>query len=258
MALLRYRYSLVSTFASSVVNHAFKLRVTPMLSARQRLLQSCVQVSPLCALHTAVDGFGNSLHFGFLADSHAVFSVDCQGIVEVSDVGVPSLSLDEIFLVPTSLTEADDTIRSLAKTADVEAIMHAVHSWLEYRPSVTDNATSAIDVSRLRMGVCQDYAHLMVAACRSCGLPARYVNGLMVGEGTTHAWVEVLVDGSWQGFDPTLSRRITTEYIKFAHGRDVGDCPTNRGSFCGWTTETMSVESAVSYIPANDDAKLDF
>lgn len=248
MDLLRYSYSLVSTFGSPVVNHAFKLRVTPMVSASQRILQSDVQVSPLCGLHRAVDGFGNALHFGFIASSHSLFSVDCSGLVEVSADAVPASPLDGLYLVPTALTSADSSVRSLARTANADEIMHAVHSWLEYRRGATDNSTSAISASQLRLGVCQDYAHLMVAACRSCGLPARYVNGLMVGEGSTHAWVEVLVNGFWLGFDPTLCRRVTSAYIKFAHGRDVNDCPTNRGSFCGWTSELMTVRSSVSLV----------
>ncbi|MGM9675601.1 MAG: transglutaminase family protein [Bacteroidaceae bacterium] len=94
-------------------------------------------------------------------------------------------------------------------------------------------------------GVCQDYAHLLVAACRASGIRARYVNGLTVGEGATHAWVEAYEDGQWIGLDPTAGRCIDYGYIKIAHGRDVGDCPSNRGRISPFTRETLSVSVRV-------------
>lgn len=123
--------------------------------------------------------------------------------------------------------------------------MHAVYCHLTYERFATHNGTTALEVFQNRKGVCQDYAHLMIAACRSCSIAARYVNGLVVGEGETHAWVEVHDGRSWLGFDPTHDHVISTGYIRLAHGRDVSDCPSNRGRFYGWTSEVMSVTSEV-------------
>ena len=119
--------------------------------------------------------------------------------------------------------------------------MHAVHRSLAYERFVTDNTTTAQQALLLGKGVCQDFAHLMIAACRSAGLPARYANGLVLGEGETHAWVEVWHDGVWLAYDPTHDCRVDWDYVKLAHGRDVDDCPTNRGRFYGWTSELMTV-----------------
>ena len=83
--------------------------------------------------------------------------------------------------------------------------MNDLYENFTYIPGVTDIHTTAGEALRLGRGVCQDYAHIMTAVLRYMGIPARYVNGLMIGEGYTHAWVEVYTDGGWYG----LIRPIT-------------------------------------------------
>lgn len=82
-------------------------------------------------------------------------------------------------------------------------------------------------------GVCQDEAHIMLALLRMKGIPCRYVMGYMLGEGSTHAWVEVLREEKWIGMDPTNRRMVNDEYITVSAGRDANDCPVNRGIFSG-------------------------
>ncbi|MDP8936334.1 MAG: transglutaminase family protein, partial [Actinomycetota bacterium] len=93
-------------------------------------------------------------------------------------------------------------------------------------------------------GVCQDYAHVMIALCRAAGLPARYVSGHLVGEGGSHAWVEVVVSSSAVGggtdgralavaFDPTHDRRARRGYLTVAVGRDYADVAPTSGTFEG-------------------------
>ena len=90
-----------------------------------------------------------------------------------------------------------------------------------------------MEVYRLKKGVCQDYAHLMIAICRINGIATRYVCGFMEGTGETHAWVEIHDGYSWIGFDPTNNCRISYGYVKIAHGRDAFDGPVNRGVYIG-------------------------
>lgn len=110
-------------------------------------------------------------------------------------------------------------------------IMHRVYTHLTYTPNVTSMLTSAAEVWQDRRGVCQDYAHLMVALCRNEGMAARYVCGLMAGEGQTHAWVEVHDGQCWYAFDPTNDTAVASGYVKIAHGRDALDCPVSRGTY---------------------------
>lgn len=132
---------------------------------------------------------------------------------------------------------------------NILTIMHHVHNYIDYCPGVTTIDTPLEEVLRLRKGVCQDYAHMMVAVCREAGYHARYVCGLMTGEGQTHAWVEVHDGQCWYAFDPTNDTAIATGYIKLAHGRDARDCPVSRGvyskEFADWRQESMQVSVIV-------------
>ena len=93
----------------------------------------------------------------------------------------------------------------------------------------------------LGCGVCQDYAHILIALCRAKGIAARYVAGMIFGEGATHAWVEIYDNGIWHGLDPTQNKRIDDGYIKLAQGRDSRDCQLNRGVFCGTAIQQQNI-----------------
>jgi transglutaminase-like putative cysteine protease len=149
------------------------------------------------------------------------------------------------FRAPTSLTMADPEIRAAARHLVrrhpepedfAEAANEWVHREMRYGAGFTDVRTSAVEALQIGRGLCQDFAHIMLALCRVAGLPARYVSGHMLGEGGSHAWVEVLL---WDGtdryravaFDPTNLRRITPAYITVAVGRDYRDVAPTTGTF---------------------------
>ena len=254
-----YSYCIESSFAPAVAHHFFKLRATPQENAFQHITKQHMLADPVCQMLTAVDGFGNDIVYGGYEQSHATFRIECNGIVECMPYAIPEMMPADIYLFPTPLTGWDDSIKEMAAGKDATDIMHAVHEHLSYERFITDNTTTAIEAYRLRQGVCQDYAHLMIAACRSQGMHARYVNGLTMGEGETHAWVEVwqpadncTAEGHWIGYDPTHDTITRRGYLKFAHGRDVNDCPTNRGRFYGWTSEIMTVKANLNDITAPD------
>ena len=113
-----------------------------------------------------------------------------------------------------------------------------MHDHFAYEWGVTTVETTAAEAWDGARGVCQDYAHCMVALCRLCGLPARYVSGHLLGDGGTHAWVEVMVqdaDGFVRAipFDPTHDRRAGPRYVTVAVGRDYADVPPTSGTFEG-------------------------
>lgn len=243
-----YTYVIESALTPAVGHHFFKLRVLPLASACQRVVESRLSVSPDCVICHACDGFGNDVQYGGISSVHDTFRIESSGTVECSRYAIPDSEPSDIYLFPTTLTAWDADIRRLAREggdtpAAVCEIMHRVHQSLAYERFATGNTTTAIEALDIGKGVCQDYAHLMIAACRSVGIRARYVNGLMLGEGETHAWVEVYDGKQWLGYDPTHDAVIDYGYIKFAHGRDVGDCPSNRGRFYCWTSELMQVKS---------------
>ncbi len=127
-------------------------------------------------------------------------------------------------------------------------IMEYLYGSISYIKGVTDINTTTEDVLKLKCGVCQDYSHLMIGLCRLSGIPARYVAGLMIGEGETHAWVEIYNDGIWMGLDPTNNKVVDDYYIKLSHGRDYGDCIIDKGSFLGITNQEQKVYVLVEEI----------
>lgn len=214
-----------------------------MENAFQHVVEHQIRVTPDCLLMQGTDGFGNRIQYGSIAQEHDSIRVESTGLVECGHYVLCEEVPNDLYLYPTPLTQWNEDIRSMGRNKSAENIMHAVHAHMQYERFVTDNLTTAIEVYHKRAGVCQDFAHLMIAVCRASGLHARYANGLMVGEGETHAWVEVYQNGKWLGYDPTHDRLIVSGYLKFAHGRDVNDCPSNRGRFYKWTSESMSVRS---------------
>lgn len=250
MDLLKYRFITESRFTPSIAYHAFKLRCIPMNTDFQHVQDNSISVSPECNLLEAFDGFGNRICYGSVSADHDFLRIVSEGVVQCKAYAIRDLSPDDIYLFATPLTHCNAEMLRMAdnmkKTANpLEEILHAVHATIAYERFVTDNATTAEWAFVNRRGVCQDFAHVMIALCRAAGYHARYAAGLVTGEGETHAWVEVNVGGVWRGYDPTYDKIISEGYIKLAHGRDASDCPINRGRFYQWTSEILSVTATV-------------
>jgi transglutaminase-like putative cysteine protease len=161
---------------------------------------------------------------------------------------LPDGWLAEAYLLqPSQLTAADDWIRRAAEHLSASAswgleLADRVNDWvyqsMTYRAGVTGVRTTAAEALALGVGVCQDYAHLMLAICRACGLPSRYVSGHLLGQGGTHAWVEVVLptrDGTGDAiawaFDPTHASRGGLGYVTIAVGGDYSDVAPTSGTY---------------------------
>jgi transglutaminase-like putative cysteine protease len=161
--------------------------------------------------------------------------------VEVDDGVTHCQASDARYLAFTDLTAPDDGVASLAQNGDADpaAICGRVHGALTYEHGITGVQTTAAEALAGARGVCQDYAHVMVSVCRLLGIPARYVSGHLLGEGGSHAWVEVLrpdrAGSSWtcEGWDPTHDRRTGTGYVTVAVGRDYADVAPISGTYDG-------------------------
>ena len=114
---------------------------------------------------------------------------------------------------------------------------------MEYCPGITTVQTTAQEAFEDKRGVCQDYAHVMIALCRYLGIPAIYIAGFMSGEGASHAWVAVCdsLTGEWYEIDPTNDRWVDDDYISVSHGLDADDCIINKGIYRGIATESQNV-----------------
>lgn len=245
----RYSYEFLTEchFHPAIDRHSFKLRVEPMACESQCVERSEIVLTPATTLCRATDSFGNGVIYGLIEPAHHQFSVLSRGTVRCHPYQQSDPTPAEYYRYPTPLSGWDHAIRQLAAGLTPLQIMEAVNQLMRYERYATTNATTAIQAFQLGAGVCQDFAHVMLAACRSAGYLARYVNGMVEGEGETHAWVEVHTDGRWLGYDPTFCRPVTAGYLKVAHGRDTNDCPINRGRFFNWTTEQMTIKCKVTH-----------
>lgn len=234
----------------------------PIQALRQRLIvvppdrygdQAVLDQRVVVAPHPAtanehIDAFGNRVWE--LDVSHVEREIAFETIVTL-ERAAPTRTLllsraeVERFRAPTELTAADERIQTVARELKAAAPAHEefaerVSAWvadtMTYASGVTGVRTTAAEALALGKGLCQDYAHLMLAICRAAGLPGRYVSGHMLAEGGSHAWVEVLLpakNGRFQAiaFDPTNRRRPNLTYAIVAVGRDYRDVPPTSGRF---------------------------
>jgi hypothetical protein len=169
---------------------------------------------------------------------------------------------DGYLLEPSCLTAPDERILLAAETLEGSAewglpLADLINDWvyqsLTYKMGATGVRTTAAEALAIGTGVCQDYAHLMLAVCRACGLPARYVSGHLLGQGGTHAWVEVVlpaIDGTGDAiastFDPTHASRGGLGYVTIAVGADYSDVAPTSGSYVSGTRGRLIASKKVT------------
>jgi transglutaminase-like putative cysteine protease len=152
---------------------------------------------------------------------------------------------DPRLLHPTQLTAPDEALEALILELRCSGLEQAelataacrkIFELMTYAHDVTTVRTTAAQAFTQRRGVCQDYAHVLLAVTRGLGLPSRYVSGQLLGTGGSHAWVEVLVpDGSGRArvlaLDPTTGRGAGMTYVTIAVGRDYADIAPVSGTY---------------------------
>jgi transglutaminase-like putative cysteine protease len=139
-------------------------------------------------------------------------------------------------------------------------LMRRIKKEFAYEPEATEISTPLAQAFAQRRGVCQDFAHIMIAGLRGLGLPAAYVSGYirtvpppgakrLEGADATHAWVSVWCGAAngWLGFDPTNAIDVANDHIALAVGRDFSDVSPVYGVFVGAGANELEVE--VDVIP---------
>jgi transglutaminase-like putative cysteine protease len=227
--------------------------IPPERHGDQRRVLHRVDVTGAAAEVTSrLDTFGNQVLDVRAAQVPSAIEFEAWAVVETlsgavaAGVGLERLR-DSRLLSPSALTQPDDALQDAAASlrrdgagsSPLELAWEVngwVHRALRYRADVTGVRTTAAAALALGQGVCQDYAQVMLALCRLLGIPARYVSGHLVGEGGTHAWVEVLVAGgagaaTVLALDPTHDREAGANYLTIAIGRDYSDVAPTSGTF---------------------------
>ncbi|HEX6708582.1 MAG TPA: transglutaminase family protein [Albitalea sp.] len=265
-------------------------RLTPRALPWQRLLSHSLAIDPPPdERHDAPDSFGNTVtHFG-LHGAHRLLRVRMHCVVEVADRPqperhpegepweavrdavrrdaqqddlVPARMCEPTPLVPLSEGARMYALPSLEPGRDwheaVADLMHRIHRDFEFEPGATTVSTSVDEVLHQKRGVCQDFAHLLLACLRGHGLPARYVSGYLLtepppgqprlmGVDASHAWVAAYSPlRGWVEFDPTNDQPADHRYITLAWGADFADVVPLRGVILGGGQQEMEVSVSVT------------
>lgn len=255
MRRLEFYYTTDNEYSYPVSEHDFLLRCIPQELPEQKILKLNLELSPQpTGGNYGIDSFGNRTYTGRLPEGHRFFKYTVSGVSERDDTLIEKSVPLHIYSYASELTmpsgEIYDFFDSIKKTdnALVQAVLirEAVYEYMEYVSGVTNVKTTATEALKKGQGVCQDFTHIFLALCRIAGIPSRYVSGLPIGEGASHAWAEIWVNGIWHGIDPTRNCDADEKYLKFCTGRDFKDCPIEQGTFLGMGGQSQTVFTKVN------------
>jgi transglutaminase-like putative cysteine protease len=265
--LLAIRHETTYAFSQSVWHSIRLLRLTPRAHDGQIVREWQIATTPFRPLASYVDGFGNVTHSHTITEPHERTTITVSGLVETSDTAGVLRGADEplptgVYLRRTPLTMAEGAVGDLAADAAraggierLHRLLGLVHERVAYRAGVTEVATTAAQALDAGAGVCQDHAHVFLAAARALGIPTRYVGGyLSTGDGesadqASHAWAEAYdPDLGWVGFDPANGVCPDERYVRTSVGLDYISAAPIRGVRHGLGDEHLSVVVAVTRV----------
>lgn len=261
--ILKVKHDTTYAYEGLVTQIVQVLRLTPRHHDAQRVLEWRLTRSDGGALPSYVDGLGNVCHVSSLRGPAETLTITAQGRVQNEDSqgvvsGAPEPLPPAYYLRETPLAKPNDAITNFARErvdtrtdrASIYELTTAIHEAVAYTPGATHVRTPAAAAFAANKGVCQDQAHILIAAARALGAPARYVGGYVwPGEASvephdfaSHAWAEVFTsDAGWVGFDPSNGVWATKSHLRCAWGLDYSQAAPISGLWRGAGSEDMSV-----------------
>ena len=279
--LTRFRYS------HPINESIMETRMHPRSDVNQHCLSFTLSVSPRCRVFSYRDHLGNNVQHFDIPGEHNQLVIVAESIVEQQPLpDVPGFLspdawqvLDSLveegdyweMLLPSAFALFSDPLKQLAGKLDVvrrddplmlvQELNTRLYEYFEYETSATRVDSPIDDAIISAKGVCQDFAHTMIALLRYVRIPARYVSGYLYRgiedhdrstPDATHAWVEALIPHlGWVGFDPTNNLVARHRHIRTAVGRDYADVPPTHGVFRGSTESELYV---AVHVEASDQA----
>jgi transglutaminase-like putative cysteine protease len=281
-------------YKKSISESVMETRMHPRSDESQRCLMFHLSVSPRCRVFSYRDHLGNQVHHFDVPGQHNQLTIIAESTVEMQPMVAlpPALAPDswaEVdslvangdyweMLLPSQFAQPTPLLEELARSLRVERrddpltvlndINLALYRIFDYVPKST-KVDSPIDVAlEQKKGVCQDFAHIMLALVRTLRIPCRYVSGYLYHrasdhdrstDGASHAWVEALLPHlGWVGFDPTNALIAGDRHIRTAIGRDYADVPPTKGIYRGPTESELTVGVRVKSsreLPSLDQAR---
>ncbi len=281
--LLEIRHVTQYRYAFPVRESVMEVWMQPQKSARQRLVSFDLDLDPPAQVFSYADSFGNAVYHFDVPQPHDSLTITARSAVETQ---VPPPRPDKLdqgewdrlrseflrgenfdFLHPHGFARESEALHHYMADHDIDglrnrdplsalrALNETIYASFGYEAGVTRADSPIDDVLKARKGVCQDFAHVMIAICRSWGVPARYVSGYLFTDrkhgdrsdpDATHAWVEVFLPSvRWIGFDPTNNTPATERHVACAIGRDYSDVPPSRGVYKGEAESQLAVGVSV-------------
>lgn len=279
---LRVLHRTSFTYAGKAHDSFNEVRLRPVDDHTQRCREFKLHLTPGAVPREYSDFYNNTVHYFEIIDSHPKLVIEAVSLVDTTPLAdrapVPRVPTDDLkssseremlaefynssHYVPLEVElwrEAQDALAEGRSDvwSDVRRLGEHIYRRFAYRPKTTGVSTRATDVLKLRMGVCQDFAHVHLGLCRSMGIPARYVSGYFFNTTrrpreieASHAWIEAWIPGfGWAAYDPTHARIADDRYIKIAHGRDYSDIRPVNGTYRGAPTRSLKVDVTVREAP---------
>ncbi|RQZ04879.1 transglutaminase family protein [Burkholderia sp. Bp9031] len=238
-----------------------RMRLHPLSSASQTVVDWEIRVNGKPPGLSYLDGFGNRIDLADHVSSASEIVIESAGNVTTRDMTGVVGYLDDcahpwLFLRETQLTKAGGALEEFAMSFSgmsnqlmmLHDLMEAIHDRFEFATGATDVDTDAETAWTGGTGVCQDYAHVFIAASRRLGIPARYISGYLLMDGqdrqaASHAWAGAYVDGlGWVGFDPANNICPNEHYVKLAAGMDYHGASPVKGCSRQGSGGSLSVE----------------
>jgi transglutaminase-like putative cysteine protease len=267
--LLRIQHETRLKYSEAVAETVFEVRMSPQSDEDQTNLGYRLRITPTAPVTSYRDGFSNRVDLFNIMTPYRDLVVQAttlmrthrrDGLARLSEAdyraGDGAATLEALELLQESTLvgrcpDLDAFVAGLPRPGSagallgtVQQVLQAVRSRLKYEKKVTTAKTPVCEALALGRGVCQDFAHLFLGACRGMGLPARYVSGYVCGPGelATHAWCQVWGGrAGWVDVDPTQGTFADDHYVVTAVGRDFADVPPNRGIWKGHADEEITV-----------------
>jgi len=275
---LRVLHRTTFVYAGKAHDSFNEVRLRPVSDPLQRCLDFRLNLTPNVETREYDDFYHNRVNHFEVIPEHNRLSIEAVSTVETTPLAerppVPRVPIADLersaeremlaefynssHYVPLEVElwrEAQDALAEGRSDVwgDVRRLGQHVYRRFAYRPHSTGVNTRATDVLKLRMGVCQDFAHVHLGLCRSVGIPARYVSGYFFNTTrrpreieASHAWIEAWIpDYGWAPFDPTHDRVADDRYVKVAVGRDYADIRPVNGTYRGAPTRSLKVTVTV-------------
>jgi transglutaminase-like putative cysteine protease len=270
------------TYEAPITESVMEVRMQPRNEGAQRCIRFGLSTTPNARVKMYPDHEGNVVHHFNIPGRHsslvltAEALVDCAPLPELPDALAPGAweRLDGIIatgefwdlLNPSPFARRTALLDELAREITLERgedplatlrrVMAEMSARFEYSPKATRVDSPIDEALQARRGVCQDFAHVLIALVRQIGVPCRYVSGYIFSDhdravrsssDATHAWVEALLpDLGWVGLDPTNNMIAGDHHIRVAVGRDYTDVPPTRGVFKGASAVRSELAVAVA------------